>query len=189
MSMIEFFGPKSELGLYIQFRVMRPGKEGRLYPASQFWTDRELSKINPDKVYFFSPGLRPFKQNIVKGSFVAWLDLDKVDSLPEFHTEPSLIIRTGGGFHVYWRFYEFVYNDDLASCLAHLVKLYPGADLLCRDVTRFMRYPGSLNPKYDPPAKVEIVSQNEETYEFQGFLRDVMTIAEQAAPVPRRQPP
>ena len=67
-----------------------------------FWSDDKPKVVRPDRVYFYAPGLRKYASNQVLGSFVAWLDFDDVTELDQrkFHIKPSLIISTGGGFHI-----------------------------------------------------------------------------------------
>lgn len=186
---LSLIGPSSKHGLYIQFRVLAPRQGGGHYPLSQFWSDKSPSSINPQRVYFFSPGLRPYGKNTVTGSFCAWLDFDKLafDALPSFHLQPSAIISTGGGFHVYWCFSDFVYGGDLAFTLEQLLRVYPAADVLCKDVTRFLRWPSSYNLKYDPPRLVDIVQFSYSFYNHDDFLRSLLAV--NLPPAPRAPSP
>lgn len=163
-----WFGANHEVALYTQFRVMQY-RAGVHYPVTTFWTDKPLSRIRPDKVYFFSPALRRYSKNIVEGSFVFWLDFDDVEKPPKFHLQPSLIISTGGGFHAYWRVNEFVFADTLALYLDRLVIHY-GADVMAKDVTRFMRWAGSYNLKYTPARKAEVIHVSEEVYSVDAVM-------------------
>jgi hypothetical protein len=165
-----WFGADKTAALYTQFQVMRY-RSGANLPISTFWTDKPLTRINPKLVYFFSPALRRFKKWMVEGSFVVWLDFDDVDNVPDFHLLPSLVVRSGTGFHVYWKMKEFVLIDTLALYLERLVTFYD-ADVMARDVTRFMRWAGSWNTKYNSPVKVEVVLQNDEVYD----VRQVMAL-------------
>lgn len=158
----QFFGAKSEQALYTQFRIMRY-RDGVHYPITTFWTDKPLSKINNDKVYFFSPALRKFGKNIVEGSFVLWLDFDDMPELPEFHIPPSLVVSSGGGFHVYWRTSEFIFSDTLALYLDRLSNFYK-SDPMAKDITRFLRWPLSYNPKYSPARQAQILQIRNDLY-------------------------
>ncbi len=178
----EWFGASSEAGFYMQFRVLRYSK-GMHYPVTTFWTDRELSKINDNRVYFFAPGLRRFKKQIVQGSFVLWLDFDDQE-LPELHLEPSLVVSTGGGYQVYWKFTDFVMPEELRYGLEYFCSLYPTADLKTRDITRFLRWPETMNLKYDPPRRARIESRSDLVYEFD----EVVGVVEAQTPHPPSLP-
>jgi hypothetical protein len=157
----EWFGADKSVALYTQVQTM-VWRNNVNVPIRTFWTDREIV-INPKWTYFFSPALRKFSKWQVEGSFVAWLDFDDIEVLPKFHLFPSLIISSGSGYHVYWKFDEFIFIDTLNLYLERLVKYY-GSDPMARDVTRFMRLPGSLNMKYSPPRVTQIISFSDKVY-------------------------
>lgn len=153
-----FFGAQGLRRLYVQFRVMQY-RDGVNYPLKTFWTDRPLARLDRSNVYFFSPGLRDFNKVIVKGAFCAWVDFDNRD-LPSFFVEPSLIVDTGHGHHVYWLLTDFCPPEELALTLSRLVAFY-NSDPKCKDVTRFMRWPESYNQKFAPPYFCKVVHQDE----------------------------
>lgn len=163
-----FFGAQGNRRLYMQFRVMQY-RDGINYPLKTFWTDRPMNNINQSNVYYFAPGLRDFKKTIVKGSFCAWIDLD-VQELPSWHVEPSLIISTGHGHHVYWLLSDFCPPDELAQTLNRLVTFY-NSDPKVKDVTRFMRWPESYNQKFNPPHFCKILHQDQKNkYDFNDLV-------------------
>jgi hypothetical protein len=102
-----WFGANHEVALYTQYRIMQY-RDNVHFPVATFWTDKPLSRVSQDKVYFFSPALRRYSKNIVEGSFVLWLDFDDITEVPKFHVPPSLVVSSGGGFHVYWRVSDFI---------------------------------------------------------------------------------
>lgn len=163
-----YFGADAQFGMYTQFRVLHY-RDGIHYPITTFWTDRVLSKVASDRVYFFSPALRRFKKTLVEGSLVAWLDFDG-DFPLDFHAKPSLIVSTGGGYHVYWKLKDFCYPEQLSLLLARLLELYPSADPMVRDVTRFMRWMGTYNLKYDPPRLCEVFERNEVVHVYRDLM-------------------
>jgi hypothetical protein len=164
VDMIDFLGSRSSDGLYIQYRVFRYSK-GANIPISTFWSDRAPSKIDSAKVYFYSPGLRHYAKQIVLGSYVLWLDFDDLeDWRQDYHVEPSLIVSTGGGFHVYWKMQDFLDFDTISLMLKRLISIYPAADPLCSDPTRFLRWPGSYNVKYNPARLVKPVFETGKVY-------------------------
>jgi hypothetical protein len=163
--MIDFLGSRKSDGLYIQFRVFRFSK-GANIPIASFWSDTAPRGIRQDRVYFFSPGLRPFGKSQVTGSFCLWLDFDGVEDWHSisFHAEPSMLVATGGGFHVYWRLNELLDFDTLSVFLKRLIQAYPAADPMCSDPTRFLRWPGSYNLKFDPARLCTIVHRSQVVY-------------------------
>ena len=165
---LSFFGANSVLRLYVQFRVMQL-RDGVNYPLGTFWTDRTVTKIDPANVYFFSPGLRDFKKSIVKGSFCAWIDIDKRE-LPEFYRDPSLIVDTGHGYHCYWLLNDFCYPEELSQVLTRLSVFYK-SDPKVKDPTRFMRWPESFNQKFDPPYFCKVLHQDKKSrYDFDDLV-------------------
>lgn len=83
-------------------------------------------------------------------------DADK--TLSEFPFKPSIKIFSGGGYHVYWLLKE--------PCEAHDPRCEPTlkgiavalhADISGAELARILRVPGTLNFKYKPSQKVEIV--------------------------------
>lgn len=173
-----WFGADGRKGHYVQFRLfdyredvnipkMYYGSDG--VAKNKFWTDRPLSRINPSTVYFFSPGLRNYGSNAVLGSFCAWVDIDDLDP-PTYHLPPSLVLLSGHGRHVYWRFSDFVSSADLGPVLSRLAVFYY-ADTSAVDVTRFMRWPNSYNHKFTPPylTAVEVLN-NDNRYSLSCLL-------------------
>lgn len=120
-----------------------------------------------------------------------WLDIDvkgpnhKEDNLPpdnesalklleSFNLEPTLIVSTGGGFHVYWLFDEPMYlRDKKARDKAKdLSKRFQNffIDLAASrgwkidntsDLSRVLRLSGTYNHKQDDPVLVETVRFND----------------------------
>lgn len=162
MNIAKIFGANAKLKLYMQIRVMQL-RDGINYPLKTFWTDRETT-INPGNVYFFSPGLRDYHKSIVKGSFSAWIDIDKRE-LPNFYKTPSLIIDTGHGYHVYWMFEDFCPPEELATTIKKLIDFYK-SDPKTSDITRFMRYPESYNQKFNPAHFCKIIHQEHNRYDW-----------------------
>jgi len=174
----KFLMPDSKHGLYIQYRVLQwDSSKRRHFPISQFWSDRELARIDSAKVYFFSPGFRPYGKNVVLGSHVVWADFDHVKpgEIDFRGCPPSLQVLSGGGVHAYWRFDDFVSVDELAVVLDLVVSRF-NSDLLARDVTRFMRVPGSMNPKYDPAVECRVIECGPD-YSYADFARRLMQMS------------
>src|SRR6202011_2572331 len=75
--------------------------------------------------------------------------------------EPSAIVFSGGGIHVYWISKDALspaewqpYASGLKKLLlCHAIKCDSG---LTTDIARVLRVPGTLNHKYDPPKPVQL---------------------------------
>lgn len=74
-------------------------------------------------------------------------------SLPK----PNAILSSGGGVHAYWRLAEPL--TDLAAWTARQKALIAalGSDAVVHDPPRVMRFPGSMNTKYDPPRRTRVL--------------------------------
>jgi len=109
---------------------------------------------------------------------------------------PSIIVRSGGGLHVYWTFARALTPDEwqpLADGLAGVAEnLGLKADLQCTiDSARILRMPGTRNLKYDPPALCEVQYHREEDVDLDRMatrLRGVTSIRARTRR-PRQQSP
>lgn len=113
--------------------------------------------------------------------------------------EPTMVIFTGGGFHVYWLFKSLYYInnradiaryesviDDIIDSLSII-----GADPKSSDVTRLLRLSGTINHKYDSSPAVMILESNDLLYDI-GDFRDIRIVKslpkEYDSPVKNSQP-
>lgn len=76
--------------------------------------------------------------------------------------QPTYIVATGGGIHVYWVFDEVVLREIWQAFANRLKELTTAFGLLadpCRtsDIASVMRVPGTLNFKYNPPRPVVLL--------------------------------
>ena len=100
-----------------------------------------------------------------------------IDDLP---VTPSVVIDSGGGFHCYWLFAVTVdtttpaVRDFMEMKQAEWV-LWMGGDKGAKDLARVLRIPGTLNGKYEPARKVEVVDANWELYD-PSLLIDLVTV-------------
>ena len=98
-----------------------------------------------------------------------WIDIDFKDMsqrrairlLNEFKLKPTIIIRSGGGLHCYWKLRkpflikktaDILYVEGLLKRLTYFFN----ADMQSAELARGLRVPGTLNYKYDPPKDVYI---------------------------------
>ena len=91
--------------------------------------------------------------------------------------EPTMVIFTGGGFHVYWLFnslYYFNNDEDIRRYEAVIGDIIEslsiiGADPKSRDATRLLRLAGTINHKYNSSPAVSIVESNDLRYDIGDF--------------------
>jgi hypothetical protein len=162
----------------IEFRAL-PGKTGDQRRETAFfdladgrsmlaWVKRQVAARK--HVYFgvaTRDGKAGKKENIVSIPAV-WCDIDFKETpqaeadelLNQFLLPPTVLVHSGGGYHVYWIFNEPVGQEDiprLEETLKRIAVVLKG-DMKATDASRILRVPETLNVKYDPPAKVKVVS-------------------------------
>lgn len=110
---------------------------------------------------YFGPAVRSVQGRMgkanCKGSGVCWVDVDRMD-LPDSLKVmmPTLIVQSGGGFHLYWKLRTYCENlealEKANASLSHAV----GGDS-AHNIDRMLRVPGSFNHKYDPPRECQLI--------------------------------
>jgi len=113
-------------------------------------------------------GSRGTKKNTLS-SMCVWADIDfketpreeALKKIKEFPLKPSIVVKSGGGVHLYWLLKEPAVGTDLESRIEGINKVFVnilGADRQSIDLARVLRIPGTLNLKkeYDPPRLCEI---------------------------------
>lgn len=158
-----------------------------------------IDSLNPEHHQYITPALFNSKKSRTKRSLVAtsalYVDLD--DALTEIDggrvgldliqyalnktkiPEPSLIVHTGGGWHLYWLFSELyyfnreddidVYESTIDSIIQSLAII--GADPRAKDATRLLRLAGSFNPKeeYADNTRVSLIENRQLYYSLADF--------------------
>lgn len=92
--------------------------------------------------------------------------------IEEFPLQPSIVINSGGGFHLYWVLHAAIdVQRDLSTfrdVLRRTARALNG-DLAAAEAARVLRIPGTLNFKYDPPALVTVKSHRDVRYSIDDF--------------------
>lgn len=108
-------------------------------------------------------------------------DIDNVADLQEgvekalkFRPTPSLIIRSGGGLHLYWLLenqycLETQESIDNIEAYRRGIASFLQSDKALVDCSHKTRLPGTLNPKYNPPKSCYIVYFNRQVYNLSDF--------------------
>jgi hypothetical protein len=96
--------------------------------------------------------------------------------------DPSMIVESGGGAHVYWLLKDtfHIETDDQREAARIIQELWVsvvGGDPGAKDLTRILRIPGTLNFKYDPPRPVQFLkAELEQTYTLQALTAHLPAI-------------
>lgn len=113
-------------------------------------------------------------EDLALSSNVIWLDIDFAEDghkgktiqkqkahqmLSQFKIQPSIIVKTGGGVHVYWLLKEPALGAELRTVklVNKALAKYFEADPSSTDLARILRIPGHVNHKYHPPRPVELL--------------------------------
>ncbi len=119
----------------------------------------------------------------IEEAWSAFSEFRRATDLPE----PSAVVRSGGGLHVYWvsdtpltpEAWAPYAHGLKALLIQHGVKCDAG---LTTDDVRLLRVPSTLNYKYDPPRPVELLPIPLVEYDFASdlaFLAEVAPVATQ----------
>jgi hypothetical protein len=130
------------------------------------------------------------KENIVNIPCV-WCDLDfkttpreiAAQNLKEFPFKPSIIVKSGGGIHLYWFLKEPAEKSDISAVEdvnRRIVDKLGGDDNAC-DASRVLRIPGTKNRKYNPAPLCEVTQQNDFYYTLDNFL-EILPESNQSKP-------
>ena len=117
------------------------------------------------------------KENIVNIP-AFWADVDFKDTpreilsdrLSKFPFKPSIIVKSGGGVHLYWLLKQPATKEDIAALEGvnkRIVSVLGGDPKAC-DAAHILRIPDTINHKY--PAKCEVSQINQYTYELNDFI-------------------
>lgn len=119
---------------------------------------RHALKTPEELDVFFGPVLRDKSGVMGKanclGTQVLWVDIDSMELIPPI-LPPTAIIRSGHGYHLYWRLTEFQSDRKVIETLnAGLAQSISGDS--CHNIDRVMRIPGTYNCK-DPDDLVKVI--------------------------------
>jgi hypothetical protein len=101
---------------------------------------------------------------------------DFVQALKKYNVEPSYIVESGNGYHVYFVLTAFFEPDhpDWEKLQFSLVKLAKG-DLQAKNVGRLLRVPGTYNYKdRDNPKQVKIMNDSGKKFALEDFRQLVL---------------
>ena len=132
--------------------------------------------------YYFGVALRNndgTKKGITEIPAV-WCDIDYkntprdilIEKLKQFPFRPSMIVKSGGGIHLYFILKEPSNQHDIpvVEDVNKRISIALGGDLNACDASRIMRIPGTYNTKYDKPILCEMVKKENFYYDLESFL-------------------
>src|SRR5574343_213095 len=175
----------SECEGYLELRSIGKTKEQAFFrlndsAAISQWIKERKNKSNLYFAVATRDGGGGKAQNIVSIPAV-WVDMDfkhipgekgGADKLLEdFPLKPTIIVGTGGGYHVYWKLKEPVTLQESEVCEAimrGLTKRRQG-DMDCSEVPRVIRIPETKNFKYTAPRKVKMLHCNGSEFALSDF--------------------
>jgi phage/plasmid-associated DNA primase len=110
-------------------------------------------------------------------------------AIERLEAQPSIVVRSGGGLHLYWLLREPLdaqeHRDAVDLLLRQLAEIVAG-DLATCEIARLMRLPGTFNSKYGDMREVTIERCDPALrYELEGLAEWVSY----QRPVLRRKPP
>ena len=183
---------ESDQNLFMELRCIHPQTGEVKLLWSRISDKRTLTRIfrqaetlNSDGfgIYFASALRHEKKGSAASTASVSalWVDVDShepqaLERLRTFHTLPSFIIDSGGGWHGYWLLEQpFVMNDDvdrqrIGKILKGLSDAVGGDPHYAKSVASIMRLPGSINTKPERDNIVEVVECHpERLYSLRSF--------------------
>jgi len=161
-----------------------PGKQGFFDIEDMAGVTVHCAEYQKSNLYFgvaTRDGKGGCKENIVHIPCV-WSDVDFKDTprkvaaqnLKEFPFRPSIIVKSGGGVHLYWFLKEPAEQDDITAIedINHRLADQLGGDHNACDAARVLRVPGTKNrkPEYNPAPLCEVTQQNDFYYSLDDFL-------------------
>jgi hypothetical protein len=97
-----------------------------------------------------------------------WCDVDVTKGSPaydhfkqiykDFSLKPSILVESGGGYHLYWPLKEPASRIDIPRVenLLKRIAIHLGGDRVSAEAARILRVPGTYNLKYTPKRRITI---------------------------------
>ncbi len=159
-------------GETLELRVLRPAARGGAHQdflRSVAVLIAQAQRYEKNCNVYFGVATRRGRDGTKAGcrrTRVVWVDVDKLDEeglasllakLRELQLSPHAVVKSGGGFHLYWQLAEPLdvlgLLEEIEAVNRGLAEVL-GGDRAATDASRILRVPGFLNHKYDPPRPV-----------------------------------
>jgi hypothetical protein len=180
---------------FIELRAIDPTRQEP--PITASYKLNQMGKINAFVHVFdgrwniyFGVGGRKYShggsKHHIKGVKAVWVDIDVkakhqndykkvIDCIKAFDYEPSVIIHSGNGLHLYWFLREPLlladdsmvwYTESILRGLAEELK----GDITVAEIARIMRMPGTMNVKdINHPIPCQILKITDKKYVIEDF--------------------
>lgn len=140
--------------------------------------------------FFYTPALQMEGESGHKDHSVAisalWCDVDHVTEeemkqrLAGIPLYPTGVVRTGGGYHLYWKLDKYYEVDESLEDIMRRIKAWVGGDHTT-NINRLLRVPGTWNckPEYEGPQHVRLEQwSTAKTYKLSEFYRTKIAYGE-----------
>jgi len=155
---------------YLNIRFL-PSAENRFVPLVKINTIPFIINSHQNQNCYFGVATRRdgdgSKEGITEIPSL-WCDIDVIKGSPaddhfkqvckDFPLEPSILVESGGGYHLYWLLKEPSSKNDIPRIenLLKRISLHLGGDRVSAEAARILRVPGTYNLKYTPKRKITI---------------------------------
>jgi hypothetical protein len=155
---------------FINLRFL-PSAENRFVPLVKSNTVPFIVNSHQSQNCYFGVATR-IDGDGTKGGIVEipalWCDIDILEGSPgydqfvqtykNFLLKPSMIIESGGGYHIYWLLKEPSSKEEIPKVedLLKRIASHLGGDMAAAEAARILRVPGTYNLKYTPRRRITI---------------------------------
>lgn len=159
---------------YIELRLIKENEK----PKQLFFKYSELLEYTPPQdtnvyVGMFERRTKQGKKENTTKTNVLYLDFDDTNLDSIYYMidnyvlpQPSMVVDSGHGYHVYWQLDKPVGHEIEPVLKALQVKL--GADSSATDIARVLRVPDTMNVKGEP-VRCEVVEFNDDKHALERF--------------------
>ena len=166
---------------FVELRAL-PSRRREFVPVDSLLGIKEFCKPENDN-YYFGVALRldtgGTKKDITQIPALH-VDCDFKDTprdilfekIKQFPFKPSIIVKSGGGAHLYFVLNEPLEQSDIERVedANRRIAVALGGDLNACDASRILRIPGTANIKYDPRRPCEVTVDDSYTYSIESFF-------------------
>lgn len=169
--MQRYFQRFSRSKYFIELRLLRGSEVRRHWLRAEEIGDNELDQLQLMNSYSWEiyAGVNPRPHSSPNAAEIVALHAD-VDGIPKKTDlpEPSLLVNSGHGYHLYWELQEAVAPRQKITNINRGLALAVGGDPHCCDLTRILRVPGMMNNK-EPKRPVTIEAESDRRYQVEDF--------------------
>lgn len=166
----QFFDTRDELVAYLDDVSDGPINVFVALSTFKSWT-RRADNVAYTRSFFVDLDVDPEDDKKYSSKDEAMAALQ--DFVSSVQLPPPVVVDSGGGIHAYWLFQQDIPLDEWKPyaekfktfCREH-IKIDP---VVTADAARIMRSPDTLNCKFDPPVRTQVVDGPMYEYDFEAF--------------------